>query len=451
MITLTLRAKTTMIGALVAAALSLVAAVSTYVLARQYMLQQRSDTAVAQVVAASRLAAAARASGADALGTLLTGAQLLPGSRAALYRDGEWFVSGVGLSQEDLPSNLLEKLSNNTAARQRVVLRSEPVTIVGFPIVMQPTTWFVGVLSMQELSRTLRVLQGALAFGVGLGTLGGAAVGWRLSRRVMEPLHVISDTAEAISLGDLKKRVDEPREPDLARIAHAFNGMTQSLRARIDREARFGATVSHELKSPLTVIKGAAELIAAKRDELPSRAQLGSDLLTVQISEFEKTLSDLIEISRYQSGTVEPQLEVRSAARLLETMAGRHGVDVRQLEVQDAPIVVDVRRLEQIFINLKKNADLYANGLEAIRSEQVDDTYLLHFDDAGIGVAPEDRDRIFEAFVRGNHHTATPGSGLGLAITREHAKAMGGDIRVTSSPEGGARFTVTLRIGGGDA
>jgi signal transduction histidine kinase len=290
-----------------------------------------------------------------------------------------------------------------------------------------------------------------LAFGVGLGTLGGAAVGWRLSRRVMEPLHVISDTAEAISLGDLKKRVDEPREPDLARIAHAFNGMTQSLRARIDREARFGATVSHELKSPLTVIKGAAELIAAKRDELPSRAQLGSDLLTVQISEFEKTLSDLIEISRYQSGTVEPQLEVRSAARLLETMAGRHGVDVRKLEVQDAPIVVDVRRLEQIFINLKKNADLYANGLEAIRSEQVDDTYLLHFDDAGIGVAPEDRDRIFEAFVRGNHHTATPGSGLGLAITREHAKAMGGDIRVTSSPEGGARFTVTLRVGGGDA
>lgn len=451
MITLTLRAKTTLIGALVAATLSLVAAVSTYLLARQFTLQQRRDTAVAQVVAASRLAAAAQATGADALGTLLSGAQLLPGARAALYKDGEWFVSGVGLAPEDLPAGVLEKLAANVPARQRAVLRSEPVAVVGYPISQQPTAWFVGVLSMQELARTLRILQSALAVGVALGTLGGAAVGWRLSRRVMEPLHVISDTAEAISLGNLKKRVDEPREPDLARIAHAFNGMTESLRARIDREARFGATVSHELKSPLTVMKGAAELIAAKRDELPSRAQLGSDLLTVQISEFEKTLADLIEISRYQSGTVEPQLEVLSAARLLETLATRHGLDPRQLEVEDAQIVVDTRRLEQIFINLKKNADLYANGLEAVRSEQVGDTYSLHFDDAGIGVAAEDRDRIFEAFVRGNHHTATPGSGLGLAITREHAKAMGGDIRVSSSPEGGARFSLKLRVSGNDA
>lgn len=446
MIALTLRTKTIVVGALVAAMLSLLAAMSTYGLARRYMLQQRTEVSVTQVAAASRVVSASLAAGSEPIGSLLAGSQLLPGSRAVLYRDDEWFVSGVGVSQEDLPVSLTSQLENVVPARQRAVLRGEPVTFVGYPLATTPTTWFVGVLSMQDLSRTLSVLQGALAFGVGLGVAGGAAVGWRLSRRVMEPLHSIGETADAVSKGDLERRVDEPNEPDLRRIASAFNDMTRSLSARIQREARFGAMVSHELKSPLTVIKGAAELIAAKRDDLPERAQLGSDLLSTQIVEFEKILSDLIEISRYQSRTVEPQLEVLSSVQLLEALASRHDLDQRRLEISDAFIVVDVRRFEQTFINLKRNADLYAGGIEALRADCIGEIYHLHFDDAGAGIAPIERDRILDPFVRGNHHTAVTGSGLGLAITREHVRVMGGDLTVGSSPEGGARFTATFRI-----
>lgn len=446
MVTLTLRAKTTAIGALVALVLAVVASVSTYLLARQYMLQQRNEVAVTQVLAASRLASSAAASGADGLTILSTGAQVLPGSRAVLYSNGEWLVSGIGLSQDDLPPSLLQRLAEGSPARQRSVLRDEPIAVVGFPLSQQPGTWFIGVLSMQELARTLGVLRGALVVGVLLAILGGAGVGWLLSRRVMEPLHVIGDTAHAISQGDLQRRITEPHEPDLARIALAFNEMTDSLQTRIDRETRFSATVSHELKSPLTVIKGAAELIAAKRNELPSRAQLGSDLLTSQIEEFEKILNDLIEMSRYQSGHVQPHLETLSAAQTVQTMADRHDIDLRLVEVVDAEIIVDVRRLEQIFVNLKRNANLYANGIEAIRGERNGIWYELHFDDAGIGVAPSERERIFEPFVRGKHHSAVPGSGLGLAITREHARSMGGDLHVSNSPEGGARFSLTLGI-----
>ncbi|MEY4401407.1 MAG: hypothetical protein RL072_1272, partial [Actinomycetota bacterium] len=106
----------------------------------------------------------------------------------------------------------------------------------------------------------------------------------------------------------------------------------------------------------------------------------------------------------------------------------------------------DVRRLEQIFVNLKRNADLYAGGIEAVRGERRDNRYLLHFDDAGIGVPVSEREKIFEPFMRGVQHSAVSGSGLGLAITREHARSMGGDIRADSSPESGARFTLSLRI-----
>lgn len=447
MATLTLRAKTTLVGALVAAALSLLAALSTYGLARRYMLQQRTDISITQVVAASRLASASLATGSDALAALSSGARLLPGSRAMLYRAGEWFVSGVGISQRDVPGSLQARLEGGLSARQRTQLRGEPVVVVGFSLAESPTTWFIGVLSMQELARTLFVLRVALALGVSLGVAGGAVVGWRLSRRVMEPLHSIGETAEAISKGELDRRVEEPTEPDLRRIASAFNEMTKSMNARIQRESRFGATVSHELKSPLTVIKGAAELIATTRDDLPQRAQLGSDLLASQISEFEKILGDLIEINRYQSGTVQPQLEVLSVGQLLDALAMRYQLDHRRLEIIDAHIVVDTRRLEQVFANLKRNADLYAGGVEAVRSDKHGDNYLLHFDDGGIGVPISERERIFEPFTRGGHHSAVPGSGLGLVITREHARVMGGEVTVDTSPEGGARFTVRLKIG----
>lgn len=447
MATLTLRAKTTLAGALVAAVLSLLAALTTYGLARRYMLQQRSDISVTQVIAASRLASASLSTGGDGLAALSAGAQLLPGSRAMLYRAGEWFVSGVAISQSDVPSSLQARLERGVPARQRIQLRGEPVTLVGFTLDASPATWFIGVLSMQELARTLFVLRAALTLGVSLGVAGGAVVGWRLSRRVMEPLHSIGETAEAVSKGDLDRRVEEPNEPDLRRIASAVNEMTKSLSARIQRESRFGATVSHELKSPLTVIKGAAELIATTRDDLPQRAQFGSDLLATQIAEFEKILSNLIEINRYQSGTVRPQLEVLSVGELTDALAARHQLDHRRIEVVNENIVVDARRLEQIFVNLKRNADLYAGGVEVLRGTRDGENYVLHFDDRGVGVPPSDRERIFEPFTRGDHHSAVPGSGLGLVITREHARVMGGDVTVGVSPEGGARFTVRLRIG----
>lgn len=446
--TFTLRNKTVFMGAAVATLLSIAASMSTFFLAREYMLRQRDEVAVTQVRAAARLAVSTLSRSDDPLAVLLSGAQLLPGARAALYREGSWLVSGVGLASEDIPRDLRRKLEAGAAGRQRVSIRDESAIVVGFPIQAEVDTWFIGVMSLQELERTLAVLRRALAIGALLAIVGGGGVGWWLSRRVMEPLHDISATAEQISGGDLTKRAKEPREPDLARIAQTFNEMTTSLRARIDREARFGAMVSHELRSPLTVIKGASDLIAARRDELPTRAQLGSDLLSERVHQFERILNDLIEMSRYQSGAVEPVLEELSVRSLVETLCHRSGLEPRIIEIEEAVVVVDVRRFRQVFENLHRNANLYAGGFVAIRGEVQADYVVLHFDDAGGGIPIGDYDYIFEPFVRGTQHSAVPGSGLGLSITSEHVRIMGGEIKVGQSPEGGARFTVRIRRGG---
>ncbi|MGA1144430.1 MAG: sensor histidine kinase, partial [Ilumatobacteraceae bacterium] len=182
------------------------------------------------------------------------------------------------------------------------------------------------------------------------------------------------------------------------------------------------------------------------RSELPPRAQMSSDLLTLRVEAFEKILSDLIEISRYQSGSVEVNLEELSVRRLVETMASRKGIDLRLVEVEDANVVVDVRRFQQIFENIHKNAELYGGGLDAIRGVLSGSKYELHFDDSGIGLAVDERDKIFEPFLRGEHHAAVPGSGLGLTITLEHTHSMGGELVASTSPTGGARFTLSLRV-----
>jgi signal transduction histidine kinase len=204
--------------------------------------------------------------------------------------------------------------------------------------------------------------------------------------------------------------------------------------------------VSHELRTPLTVIKSAADLIATNRSELPARVQQTVDTLTLQIDEFAKTLNDLIEIARYQSGSVSPQLETVSSTRILTALATRHDLDPRCIDVEEMDIVVDVRRLAQIFANLKKNADLYAGGLDVVSGTRVGDFLVLHFDDSGSGIPPAEVNRIFEPFSRGARHSGFPGSGLGLTITREHARAMGGDLTLESRANGGCRFIVTLPI-----
>jgi two-component system sensor histidine kinase MtrB len=442
---LTLRTKTVLLGGLIAAGVSAVASTSTFLVARQYMVRQRDDAAVTQVLAATRLATSALANGSEPLTALLTGAQLVSNSRAAMYFDGTWIVSSAGLSESDIPTELTDALAAGAPARQRYSLRDETNVAVGYPISDRPATWFIGVVSMSELDRTLRVLLNALFAGSTLAVIGGGVIGWWLSRRVMEPLHAISAVAKEISQGDLTRVAPEPNEPDLARIAHTFNEMTGSLRDRIEREVRFGATVSHELRSPLTVIRGAADLIAAKRDELPERARLGLDLLNERVDAFEKILNDLIEMSRYESGTATAVVDSRSASTLVLTLADRAGIDLRMVDVPDIAVEVDVKRFQQIFENLSTNAALYGNRLVAIRADTTAEMLHLHFDDAGTGIPPDDRDRIFAPFERGIHHSAVPGSGLGLAISAEHARLMHGRLTVDVSPEGGARFTLTLR------
>jgi signal transduction histidine kinase len=289
----------------------------------------------------------------------------------------------------------------------------------------------------------------------------------------LRPLSDVTSAAGAIAGGELDTRLDvEAADPDLVGLTLSFNAMVDQLQERIEREARFNSDVSHELRSPLTTLSAAVGVLETDRDRLPARSQRALQLLSDDLQRFQRMVSDLLEMSRADAGSVDVFLEEVNVSELVrrsvETGIGhmegrRHGTPevVVDPEVEQWRVGVDKRRFERVLVNLMENADHYGGGVTTIAVGPgpglPDRLVEVTVDDAGPGIDPAERAKVFERFYRGSasgrRGTGT-GTGLGLALVAEHMHVMRGDVRVESSPDGGARFVLSLPVqsnGDGDA
>jgi signal transduction histidine kinase len=185
---------------------------------------------------------------------------------------------------------------------------------------------------------------------------------------------------------------------------------------------------------------------------MDERTARSLDLLAREVDRFEHLVQDLIEISRFDAGVVQASSEEVFLGELV-----LHAIDAlpdRNVPVEvtasatDAVVRADKRRLEQVIVNLVANARQHGGGVDRLRIEADDDVARIIVEDRGPGVAPEDRDRVFERFYRGRHTgRATGGVGLGLALVAEHARLHGGRVWVEGRDDGGgARFVVELPV-----
>ena len=134
-------------------------------------------------------------------------------------------------------------------------------------------------------------------------------VGWWTSRRLLRPLARVADAAGKIAEGGLNTRLAREHDPDLDRLADSFNEMADAVQARIEREARFASDVSHELRSPITALAAAAEVLNGRRDELPDRTQQALDVVVSQVRRFDAMVIDLLELSRIDAGAADLHTE----------------------------------------------------------------------------------------------------------------------------------------------
>jgi two-component system sensor histidine kinase MtrB len=455
-----LRARVTLAFAFGALLLSVALSSLSYGLVRNYLVQQGESAAIREAyLNAAQTRDGLRVSDAD-IPRILNALQNPVGSPSLVFYKENWFSSSpLAVTRDTLPPGLPEAVGKGRPYRQAYRLSGTPLLAVGLPIPLVNAQYFE-VFSLDDLDRTLRFLGYAL-LGAGMATtVAGAAMGRWASTRLMRPVSEVAQAAGAIAGGRLETRLPPIDDADLATLASSFNSMADALQARIERDARFASDVSHELRSPLTTLATAAQVLEVRRDELPERARAALDLLSADVARFQRLVEDLLEISRSDAGVTELHLEeVRLGelvSRAVESAAGPDLPVVIAPGADRLSVWADKRRLERVIANLVENAAKYGGGAIRVCVEQEDSVARLAVEDAGPGVPPEEREAVFERFFRGSaagrRRGGGQGSGLGLSLVSEHVRLHGGRVWVEDGPGGvGARFVVELPVSGGRA
>jgi signal transduction histidine kinase len=303
----------------------------------------------------------------------------------------------------------------------------------------------------------------------GLVLVAVLAVGFALylRRSIVSPVLTVSEAARKLAGGDMSARVPPVRDDELGDLARAFNTMADSLEVgqeelsersreleRSNRELeQFASVTSHDLQAPLATISMYAQLLEQRHaGDLNGGRQLvdGINAATVKARSL---IRDLLEYSRAGRGELlnEP-LDVRhvveEALEMLAAPIEQSGADV---SVDDLPVILgDPRKLRQVFLNLIGNALKFAEGIPVVRvSAEVDgSTAVFAITDSGIGMDPEQAERIFQPFHRLHSEDDYPGSGIGLAVCERIVEQHGGRIWAQSTPGHGSVFRFTLPVAG---
>ncbi|MFE5077432.1 sensor histidine kinase [Streptomyces halstedii] len=289
-------------------------------------------------------------------------------------------------------------------------------------------------------------VRGAMLAGLPALLLVVAAVTWLVTRRALRPVEGIRRELAAITASqDLGRRVPEPGSRDeIARLARTTNETLSALETSVDRQRRFVADASHELRSPIASLRTQLE-VGAAHPELLDLPGAVADTVRLQA-----LAADLLLLARLDAGERPGRAAVDLGALVREEVSQRAGdripVEVSVAEGGAVEVSGSRGQLARVIGNLLDNAERHAERSVAVTVRAEGRDVCLEVADDGTGVPPAERERIFERFVRLDDARTRDdgGAGLGLALARDIASRHGGTLTVDTSPRGGAAFTLRL-------
>ncbi|MGP3535421.1 MtrAB system histidine kinase MtrB [Microbacterium sp. RD1] len=318
-------------------------------------------------------------------------------------------------------------------------------------------------------AQTLTFVQATLwTVGLALVALIGG-ITWFVLRSVTVPIGEAAETSAQLASGDLGVRLPVRGDDELAVLGRSFNAMADSIESQIKELAdlslvqqRFVSDVSHELRTPLTTIRLAADMLNDQREAFDPVTARAAELMHAQVQRFETLLTDLLEISRYDAGSVQLEREPTSLAHLAEDviesmhqLAEQHGSSVRLVAPGGHSLVeMDARRIRRIVRNLLGNAIEHGEGRPIVVTVDSDQNAVaLGVRDYGMGMRAEEVEHVFDRFWRADpSRTRTiGGTGLGLSIALGDARLHGGRLEVWSELGRGSHFVLTLPRRSGQA
>ena len=307
--------------------------------------------------------------------------------------------------------------------------------------------------SLGPTEEALEELRGTFLRLGGVALLVSAALAWFLAARLTRPLRRLTEISGEVAEDDLTARVplEKAGSDEVRTLAISFNQMLDRLEDSFDRQRAFVADASHDLRTPLTIVRGQLDVLARNPDPSPEEVARVSAAVQDAVGRMEFLVDDLLLLARSDSNRpsevqrlgLGPLLEAERDGRVEEE---RERIQIG--EVTDREIAFDPEALSRAVSNLVDNALRHAGseGLVGLAAVPSGDGILITVDDDGPGVPAAERERIFDRFTRLDRarSSETGGSGLGLAIVKALVEAGGGSVACSDSPQGGARFSIRL-------
>jgi len=354
-----------------------------------------------------------------------------------------------------------EIVSSNEKSREKIYLSvgpdNEPVRVLQHDLdfMGQQVSIFTAE-SLRGSHNMINRFRYVLLIMIPLSILTGGLVSLWITSKSLDPLSIFSSKIEMITHKTLNERIDTEAEAgELIGIASSFNKMLERLQSAFDAEKRLIADASHELKTPLSVIKTKCDVLLQK-DRTTEEYTEALNAIRNTSGTMKKIVDDMLSLARLDSGILSSggfqKISIKSvlenAVQLMEVPADRTGVKINPLfrDEKDTDITGDQNTLTEAFLNVIENAVRYnkSGGTADISVSNDRGHVTVMIKDTGTGIRKDDMSRIFDRFYRSEDSRSVEGSGLGLSIAKTVIEAHGGSIRAESDADKGSCFTIVL-------
>jgi signal transduction histidine kinase len=360
-------------------------------------------------------------------------------------------VAADSPTRVDTDQALVRRLATSTrpaygwadSAAGRVRYAVIPVSVEGDPRSGQLVAIQFRDLERAQIDGPIRML---VLVGVG-ALIGAVAVGYIIAGRVLAPVRQVRTTAEQIDESDLTRRIEVNGNDDVAQLARTFNRMLDRLQSAFTTQRRFLDDAGHELRTPITVIRGHLEVMS----DDPADREHTMALVIAELDRMKRIVDDLLLLAKSEQPDFLHPSSIDLSDLTVESLATARVLGDRRWRLDalaEETVRADGERLTQALMQLTENAVAHTRpeDLIAIGSAVRDGRVELWVRDTGRGVAPDVREQIFDRFARADGAATREGAGLGLAIVASIAEAHGGRVRLDSTPGQGATFTLDLPL-----
>jgi heavy metal sensor kinase len=313
----------------------------------------------------------------------------------------------------------------------------------------------VAIEPLDSIAASLQVVRRALFFGMPFLLALAGIGGYWLTTRSLAPLSWMAEQARAITGNNLESRLDIGNAAqELTMLAGSFNELLTRLDLSFAGMRRFVADASHELRTPISVIRGEAD-VALSHDRGAGEYRESLAIVLDESRRLSRLVDDLLNLARADAGHVRLQPQdfyfndlLADCCRSVQSLASARKIQLEWRCAGDVPFRGDEELLRRLVVNLLDNAIRYtpADGKVSATLEAPGPEVQIRVADTGIGIAPDAAPHVFERFYRGDkaRSRAEGGFGLGLAIVKWIAESHNGVVELSSQPESGSVFTVTL-------